>query len=271
MKLGVRDDVLSDGGWEARFAEARELGLAGLEITVLDPYGEHLLWQEGGVDRINRLRAEYGVEVCSLSLDGWRNPAPGQGTVEGFFAEQQAGGDGATQPGVRQLQEAIRICRELGASAILVPFFGRSNLPNDDALVPHVVAGLRACAALAEECGVYLAVESLLDAQHHLDLVRAVGSSHVGVYYDVANAASRDYDPEVEFRLLGRHLVQVHLKDSRAGYPATGVPLGTGRVRFEGVRAGLAAIGYDGYLILEVRCTLADKRSLGFARELFGL
>ena len=261
LKLGMRDNMLRGGDWEERFAEARELGLHGVEISILDDYQAHTLWQEGGIDRLNRLRNRHGLEIAGLSLGDWMS------------RDFRHPDDAVRAEGIRLILDAVRITRELGANTLLVPFFGAAPMRNEEVTSPRLLDGFRACLGEAESRQVRLAIESIVDAEHHLALIASLGAPYVGVYYDLANATLEGYDVAAEIRLLGARLFQVHLKETGPGVGRTGaIALGTGDVPWARAREALWAVGYDGWLVMEVRPTPQVRDpSLEFARSFFGL
>ena len=79
-----------------------------------------------------------------------------------------------------------------------------------------------AAAEMAERENVFLAIESTLDADDHQQIIDQVGSSAVGVYYDMGNATSFGYDSPTEIRQLGKGIVQMHMKDTGGNHAGEG-------------------------------------------------
>src|SRR5205823_3039690 len=123
--------------------------------------------------------------------------------------------------------------------------------------------GLRACAPVAEETGVAIALETSFSARLLDRIVRAVGSPKVGVYQDLANALVYKQDPVEMLRALGPAIVMVHVKDTKGGEPAM---LGEGEVRWASCREAIREIGYNGWCVLE---TPAGADPLANARRHF--
>ena len=70
MKVGIRDGMLPVS-FEESFQKAKEIGFDGVEVCMGVNYREHLLWQDGGIDKVNSLAAAAGVEIPSLSPGGF--------------------------------------------------------------------------------------------------------------------------------------------------------------------------------------------------------
>lgn len=232
MKVGIRDGMLPVS-FEASFQKAKEIGFDGVEVCMGVKYREHLLWQDGGIDKVNDLAAAAGVEVPSLS--------PGGFTAYSFTHPT----DSTRTEGIAKLQYLAEIAPQLGAKVILVPFFGNGKIEDAHINAPRFIDGLKAAAETAEKHGISLAVESTLTAEQHQRIIDNVGSSAVGVYYDMGNATGFGYDSPSEIRSLGSAISQMHIKDTGGNHA------GEGDVDFPAVFSATHAIGYDSWFVLE--------------------
>ena len=232
MKVGIRDGMLPVSFQES-FQKAKEIGFDGVEVCMGVNYREHLLWQDGGIDKVNGLAEAAGIEVPSLS--------PGGFTAYSFMHPT----DSARSEGIAKLQYLAEIAPQLGAKVILVPFFGNGKIEDDHIDTPRFIDGLKAAAETAEKYGVSLAVESTLSAEQHQKIIDNVGSSAVGVYYDMGNATGFGYDSPSEIRSLGSAISQMHIKDTSGNHA------GEGDVDFPAVFDAAHAIGYDSWFVLE--------------------
>jgi len=251
MKVGIRDGMLRLP-FVGTFAKAKELGFDGVEVCIGTNYREHMLWSEAGVDEIRKLADDVDIEVPALS--------PGGFTAYTFMHPD----DETRAEGIAMLQHLAAVCPKLGAKVILVPFFGNGKIEKDHITAPRFLSGLKAAAETAEKYGVYLAIESTLSAEEHLQIIEGVGSPAVGVYYDMGNATSLGYDSPTEIRQLGKAIVQMHIKDTGGNHA------GEGNVDFPAVIAATREIGYDGWLVLETPAKddpiASAKQNLNFAR-----
>ncbi|MCA1595705.1 MAG: sugar phosphate isomerase/epimerase, partial [Chloroflexi bacterium] len=161
--------------------------------------------------------------------------------------------------------------REVDCGVILVPITpGRGSSP--EAQREHWIKALRDAAPEAEAAQVVLAIENVgsgcaQSAAVLLDIVNAVGSPFVQIYYDPGNGLSLGQDPVAELHLLGKTIRQLHAKDPG------GTLLGQGRLPFPEVVAAVREIGYDGYVVLETDATddpvHAATENLHFLKEAF--
>lgn len=250
MRAGVVEDVLR---CDDVFGCAAELGLDGVEV-VLAP---------GDLARPERLaglvdaKKRWQVEAPSLIL--------GAHNVEGGIADRDRA---VAARATDEVVEALRWCRVAGSDVVLVPFFLAAELGDDDAL-ERCAAAFEALCPAAERAGVTLCFEGSLPSTAILELAERSGSRAFGCYFDPANLVVAGLDPATEARALGPLIRRVHLKDTRER--RGDCRLGEGRVDFAACADALAAIGYDGWLVLETPpgATAEVAGDLSFARSLF--
>jgi sugar phosphate isomerase/epimerase len=104
--------------------------------------------------------------------------------------------------------------------------------------------------------------------QGHLQILDAVKSKAVQVYYDFFNSgATKGYDVITEIKKLGRERIcEVHLKEGPE-------MLGSGKVSWPAVVRALREIKYDGWIILETSSPSGDvaadtRKNLNYVKNL---
>jgi sugar phosphate isomerase/epimerase len=248
MLPGVMEPVLPASDDDGRFREAKRLGFRGIEVVL----------SRRALDRLEpllRAQRQHGLAVPSLVL--------GEHSDLGGIADRDPA---VAAEARRDLERAIEWAEQLGADAILVPFFGRAELRDDADLERAAVAFRPLCDRVAER-GVTLCYEGTLPADRINALAERVGSDAFGCYFDLANVVVRGMDSATELRALGGLVRRVHFKDTRV---TTGdCPPGLGRVDFAESARALDQIGYDGWVVLETMSGPAElvARDLAFARS----
>ncbi|MBM4038487.1 MAG: TIM barrel protein [Planctomycetes bacterium] len=255
IRLSACDWSLGAGG-PAGLEVAKRCTLDGLEVSpggaadklqIADPKYRELLKAKA---------KETGIAISSVAM-GMLNQFPL-----------------ATDPrGPAWLEQCIEATADLGATNILLAFFGTGDLrKKGDELkteaVDAVVQRLKDAAPKAEKAGVVLGLENYLTAKQNLAIIERVGSRAVQVYYDARNSTDAGHDAPAEIRELKGQLCQIHFKDG-------GNYLGEGKVKWEAVRDALNDIAYKGWVVLETSCPSKDrdadfKRNAAFVRKLFG-
>ena len=228
------------------FARARRVGVAGVEVNVTR---ERM--RAGALPR-----AAHGLAIPSLVL-GEHN--------DGGIADADPSVAAAARDDVRT---AVGWAAEVGADAVLVPFFLRGELRTDEDVERAGDAFAQLCPFAAER-GVSLLYEGTLPAARVRALAERVGSPAFGVYFDLANPLFDGLDPPTELRALGDLVRRVHVKDMRV--TRGDVAPGFGRVDFAASVKALTETGYTGWLVLETPPGPPEvvARDVSFARRYF--
>lgn len=250
FQFGVLQNVLGEP-LETVFATARELGFDGVEVDWNAP--EDIL--EGGPlapekrAAIKTSAQESGVVIHSVAAH-FHNQA-GIASIDPEIRDRA----------IHLLREGLYMARDLGATALLVPFFGpgERDLASPEGQKRMVMA-LQLLAGDAAKAGVYLAIEHVLPGEQAARLIDATISTHVGAYWDMGNGMTRGIEPIADVRALGSRIARVHAKEfsrfegeSRplSYHGLNQVPLGQGDVPITEVLRELKRAGYKGFITLE--------------------
>ena len=251
IRLGSRT-----GCFGGDYKVAKQCGIEGIEVGVGGAADTLKIAEAGELQKQKELAAAAGVVISSLSMDLMNgNPV-------------------ATEPrAVAWLGQCIAAAKTLGATGILVPFFGKAHLLQGSewkkAELESVVKRLKEVAPQAEAAGVTLGVECTLPSAKYLEILDKVGSKFVGAYYDVGNTTGAGYDVPAELRALKGRIAMIHFKDGKNF-------LGEGKVKFDPIAAALRDIDYRGWIVLETSCPTKNgaadgKKNADFTRKLLGL
>lgn len=228
FQIGACDWSIGQRGKLESFDVAKDLGLDGLQISFRVNDFEPLLEKPDVLADFQQKSAASGVSIASLAL--------------GLLNEFPYKSDPRTQEWVL---DSIVAAKNLGVKVILLAFFGEGDLKNDKAGQKEVINRLKIAAPIAEKNGVVLGIESWLSAAEHVEIMEAVGSPNIKVYYDVANSHKMGYDIYEEIRWLGKERIcEFHAKEN-------GFLLGQGKVDFKEVRKAIDDIDYQGWIQIE--------------------
>jgi sugar phosphate isomerase/epimerase len=250
---GAMEAVVRAADDQETFTRAKRLGFAGVEV---DPSRDEL-HSGDKLERLRRARAASRLAVPSIVL-GEHSDRGGISDTDPLVAERAR----------EDVARSIDWASELGAGAILLPFFGRAELI-DDADVDRAAAACRPLCEQAGERGVVLCYEGTLPATRIRVLADRIASRAFGCYFDLANPVVRGLDSASEIRTLGELVRRVHFKDTRVR--AGDCPPGLGRVDYRACFEALCEIAYDGWLVLETPPGPPElvSRDLAFARSVF--
>jgi sugar phosphate isomerase/epimerase len=275
--VGICDWTLGGAADPQIIEKAASVGLQCLQVSVGTKPGHMALRDISIRKRYKKLSKQYKVKICSVAAGSILNRYPL-----------------ATEPmSAVFVIDALEAAAALGADNILTAFFGNGDLrlkddtgepvveaehPNtiyklDEEKVSRVIDALKQIAPRAEDLGVYIGLENTLTAQQNMDIIHAVGSGMLKVYYDVGNSWGNGYDVPGEIQMLGNEMIsEVHIKDRGTQLYESGA----GMVDMEICAKALAQVGYDKWLVLETRGRKdhfeEDTRSnLRYVQRAFGL
>lgn len=228
LQLGACDWSVGKSLNPEAFDRANEIGLQGIQVsynTGKDPVG---LSNPATLQSIKEASERTGIKVSSLAIGELnRNPYKSDPKTEQW------------------VWNSVDAAKALGVKVILLAFFSEGDLRNDEAGKKEVIARLKKVAPHAEKQGITLGIESYLTAQEHLEIINAVGSKAVKVYYDFRNAADAGNDVFKEVPLLGKdRICELHIKEN-------GQRLGEGTMDWPGIAKMVKQIGYRGWMQIE--------------------
>jgi sugar phosphate isomerase/epimerase len=227
FKIGACDWSLGKMDDPGAFELAREIGLDGVQVSLGTVSNDMHLRQTEVQAQFKQAARQAGMEVASLAI-GELNNIP-------YKKDPRT---------IQWVSDCVDVCQALGVHVVLLAFFGNDDLRDDKAGIDEVVRRLKEVAPKAEKAGIFLGIESWLNAEQHLEILDRVGSSAVRVYYDVCNSNDRGYDIYKEIRRLGKLICEFHAKEN-------GTLLGQGKVDFKRVREAMDDIGYTGWIQIE--------------------
>jgi sugar phosphate isomerase/epimerase len=113
------------------------------------------------------------------------------------------------------VSDSIDVAKALDVKVILLAFFDKNDLRNDERGKKEVVRRLKLVARKAEQLGITLGIESYLSAEEHMEIIQQVGSKSIKVYYDFRNSADAGYDVIKEIQWLGKDMIcELHMKEN---------------------------------------------------------
>jgi L-ribulose-5-phosphate 3-epimerase len=255
LKVGMTDWNLGRRGDITKIALAREIGLDGIQISLIFPDDGSLHLRDPKIQaQFKQAALENGIQICSLAIG---NPGKSRLPLH-------------TNPAAAiLLVEAVEVARNLGTNNILLPILGDSHIDmKNQREVDTFVVMMKEVARYAEKAGVVVALEDWISAEDNIRLLDAIGSDFVGVYYDARNIKSRLHDPYDEPKRLGKRIHQVHVKN--------GPKLMNEQDILDWPRLAQAyqEIGFRGWYVMETsspsKNVVADsRRNLEYVRKTF--
>jgi L-ribulose-5-phosphate 3-epimerase len=252
LKIGVMDGVLKLSGKPEAVALAKSMGCAGLQVTLGKAANGKLPLEDLA------LQEHYVAESRKHNL-------PIDATYIDILHVNCLKDDPQAREWVRR---GIAITKNLKAGILMTVFFGKCAVANRTEL-DYVAGVFKDLALEAEQVGVILGFENVLNAEDNARAMDRVASKAFRIYYDVGNSTNVvGVDAAQEIRWLGKERIcQFHFKDK--GY------LGEGKVDFPAVLKAADDIGFQGYANLETNAPSGSmendlRRNLAYLRGLMG-
>ena len=164
LKIGACDWSLGMGSDIRAFEIAKKIGLDGLMVDVGSPENNLHLRQKEVQEQYKIESARTGIPISSLAM----------GTLNNYAYKSDPRTD-------EWVSDTIDVAKNLGTPVILLAFFHKGDLRNDEQGMQEVIRKLKIVAPKAENAGVILGIESYLNGADHLRIMDAVGSKTVKV------------------------------------------------------------------------------------------
>jgi sugar phosphate isomerase/epimerase len=236
MKLGARLECLGLP-FRAALAAAARMKLAGVQLDAVGDFHPDRLSQSGRREVMHALRSN-GLELTALAVP-LRNGLDTPVNLE---------------PRLAHVRKVLSLSFELGARRVIVEA-GRVPDKPDDPPGATLRESLTALGSHADRVGAVLAVETGLESGAALAGFLRSFPGGLGVNYDPANLLLHGFDPVANVAPLKDLIVHTHAHDARPGAAspsAQSAPIGGGDVDWMAYLASLAAIEYDGWIVVEL-------------------
>jgi len=228
FKIGACDWSIGQTAHVKAIKTGKKIGLDGIQVS-LGTLGDDMhLRQEKTQQEYKDACKKYGMAIGGIAI-GEMNNIPYKSDPR---AEQW-------------VSDSIDVAKKLDCKVVLLAFFNKGDLKNDVEGTKETIRRLKKVVPKAEDHGIILGIESWLSAEEHMEILNAVDSSNVKIYYDVANSNKMGYNIYDEIRWLGKeNICEFHAKEN-------GYLLGQGKIDFQEVRKAIDEIQYEGWIQIE--------------------
>lgn len=224
-KIGIMQGRFTDKGgfypqefpwenWEREFATGAANGITCIEwMFNYENYTQNPIWTDSGRKRLLRCMEWSGVAVESVCGN--------------FFMEKGLFGDCLQREGAFEVLEALlEGMSDVGARILVLPLFEQNRPLSEKGCLECI----RQILVMADRYQIHVLLENDWDASVNRKLLDTLGVEHLGVCYDLGNAAGAGKDLCEEILLLQDRIKEFHIKDKP--YNGSSVMLGEGAVNF---------------------------------------
>lgn len=248
LPLGIYEKAICFSlAWEEKLSLIQNCGYDFLEINI-----------DGEEPRINRLYDKESAKKLAAAIRGTGIPVLSLALTANRKYPLGSEDDGTRKKAVEVVCRAIDFALEAGIRIIqLAPYYGGDESPGGPG-EKRLYASMEQCVVYAHSHCVTLSFE-VIDTQgmksirQIMQVVRAFDSAFLQAYADIGNLHAMGVDVEDDLPAGGRHIVGVHIKDSRLQV-VRDIPYGEGIVDFNKSFRTLSGMGYDGILVAEMWC-----------------
>lgn len=255
LRVGACDWSIGKSSDIGAFEVARQIGLQGIQVNLGSDENNMHMREKSRQEAYLAESKRTGVAIASLAIAALNSiPYKSEARTEEW------------------VWDAVDVADGLGVQVVLLAFFSKNDLRNDEQGKKEVVRRLKMVAPKAEKMGVILGLESYLSAEEHMDIIQKVGSGSVKVYYDFRNSADAGYDVIREIKWLGKDAIcELHMKEN-------GVLLGNGTLDWRRIGETLKKMDYYGSGWMQIEGARPEesgvvesyKRNHDFLRSVFG-
>jgi sugar phosphate isomerase/epimerase len=230
LNIGACDWSIGKSSDIGAFEVAKKIGLTGIQVNLGSDKNNMHLREVTRQDDYLSASLKTGVKISSLAIGELNNvPYKSEPRTEEW------------------VWDSVDVAKKFNVSVVLLAFFAKNDLRQDEAGKKEVIRRLKMVAPKAEKMGVILGLESYLTAEEHMDIIDKVGSKSVKVFYDFRNAADAGNDVIKEIKWLGRdNICELHMKEN-------GALLGNGTLNWKHICETLIEMDYvgDGWMQIE--------------------
>ena len=245
MKIGICDWTLKMVQDKNVFEKAKALGFNGVQVAFdIKDNGSSLI-NKKVQESYQEYSSRYGLSICSCAAVNYmRMPIS------------------ISKEPVSVFSDYIEAMKNLGINKILLPFFGTGDLnsrtsfpslvlrsirrvPPKDEMLDKTIEILKNIAVIVGGAQITVGLETKMNAEALLELLRKIGSENVKVYYDAGNANAMGYNIFDEVKLLGmENICQIHIKERFT-------TIGGGKIDYKRFIESVIGQGYKDWLIIE--------------------
>jgi L-ribulose-5-phosphate 3-epimerase len=251
MRKSIGDNLIpASMGFQRGLDLVKKAGFDGIELWLGDVPWFQMDTTDAEIRNLRRQVKSAGLVVSNVSTGlHWKYPL-------------SARDPRVQQEGIKVVERQIEAAQILGTDAILVVAGLVTEETPYNEVYHRTVEAVQRLAPAAEKASVKIGCENCNSEQHFLlsprefaAFLEDVNSPAVGIHLDVGNIHDTGF-AEQWIEILGPHITRVHMKDTmkRRGRCCDSVytNIFLGDNNWPAIRAAMAKVGYDGWLVAEM-------------------
>ncbi len=251
MRKSIGDNLIPEGlGFDRGVELVKKSGFDGIELWLGDVPWFQMSTSDAQIRDLRRRVENAGLVVSNVSTGlHWKYSLSARDPK-------------VQQEGIRVVERQIEAAQILGTDAILVVAGLVTEETPYNEVYQRTVGAVQRLAPAAQKADVKIGCENCNSEQHFLlsprefsTFLNDVNSPAVGIHLDVGNIHDTGF-AEQWVEILGPRITRVHMKDTmkRRGRCCDSVytNIFLGDNNWPAIRAAMAKVGYDGWLVAEM-------------------
>ena len=246
LPLGLYEKAISNHlSWEEKLCLVRDSGFDFLEMGI-DSTPERLerLYSQKTVQQVRHAIEATGVPIRTMALTANREFPLGSEDPE------------IHSKALSIVERAIEFAAAVGIRIVHLAGYDEHGARSNANTKMIFQVSIEHCVRKAAGAGVILAIETMDtpfmgSCENIISLCRQIDSPFLQCYADIGNLTASGIDVQSDLKIGGKHIVGVHLKDTRPGVYRD-ILFGEGTVNFDCCLDALQNIDYSGLLTAEM-------------------
>jgi predicted hexulose-6-phosphate isomerase len=244
-KLGLYEKAICFNlEWSAKLRLARSSGFSFLELNI-----------DAADDRLPRLYKGNEAKDLRHAVDAEDFPVETMALTANRGYPLGSEDTAVREKGIDIVKRGIAFAHEAGIRLIHLAGYDEHGEKQNPHTVELFFESIEYCVREASSAGVMLAIETMDtpfmgSVERIMKAVRMMDSPYLQCYLDIGNITASALDPVKEIYSGGKHIVGIHLKDTKPGIYRD-IPFGEGIVDFDLCLNTLASIGYNSFFVAE--------------------
>ena len=246
LPLGLYEKAISSHlSWKEKLSMARFSGFDFVEMNI-DGTPERMerLYSDDTVSEVRHAIEETGVPIYTMALTANRIFPLGSENRE------------LRKKGLDLVESGIRFAARTGIRVIHLAAYDEHGKRRNGNTENIFFDSMEKCISMASRYGVILALETMDTyfmgcCENIMSICQELDSPFLQCYADVGNLSASKVDIDKDLRIANRHIVGVHLKDTKPGVYRD-ILFGDGTVNFDTCLGILKNIGYNGFFTAEM-------------------
>ena len=223
--------------WKNEFKIASQIGIKHIEWIFEYPnFQKNVIFSKKKTIELKKIIRKYGVSVNTLIMDYF--------LVSRFFNEKNK----IISCNFKIFEKIAKNCRAAGINIIEIPLVDNSSISkikNKN----EIIRNLKKIIVIAEKYKIKISLETDLPPKEFKNFIDIFLPKKFYVNYDIGNSAALGHDPVKEIKILGKHFINVHIKDRLLF--GKSVKFGNGNADFSIIFELLKKMKYRGFYTIQ--------------------